>query len=114
MVDAGFFFRAHGYRAHFARKLAGAFVVSYRIIRAYLRACAAFLTLRFVDMRDVIFVESNRAEAARVVTAVCKTTSARVRNLVTVDGTFVAGDVDNLNYPGVAFSSRHGDFNSFA
>jgi len=112
VIYASFFFRTHGYRSHFAGKLAGAFVVPYRVIRAYLGTCAALLTFRFVDMRDVVFVESNRAEAASVVTTVRKTTSACVCNLVTVDGAFVAGDVDNFNNILVVRVAAHSEFNS--
>ena len=107
------FIRSHRNSLYFAGEFARAFVVSYRAVRAYLGACAAFFTLGFVDMRNVVVIELNRAETAGVLATVRKTAAARAGNLVSAYGTFVAGDVDDFYNILIVFVAAHGKFYAF-
>ena len=63
-------------------------------------------------MRHVILVKRDSAEAADVLTAVRKTAAAGVCHLVAAHGTFIAGNVYDLDDIGVAFVAAHGDFDT--
>ena len=57
VIDRCGFSFAHGDRFYLASVLAGALAVYDRGIGTYLRASAALLTLRFIDMCNVVLVE---------------------------------------------------------
>ena len=97
------------FASHFAR----AFVVGDCAVRTNLCARAAFFTFCFVDVCDVLAVESKRAEFANVFATVSKTASASGGDFVAAHRTFVASDVDNLDYVGIVLVAAHSEFDSF-
>ena len=65
-------------------------------------------------MGNVILVEAESAFFANVLTAVSKTAAAGVGHLVSANGTFVAGDVNDFNYVGIVCVTAHSHFYSFS
>ena len=109
VIDARLFFIAHRNGFHFARRFARALVIVNRAVRAHFRAGAAFLALRFIDVRHVVFVERNRAETAYVLATVRKATAAGVGYFVTAHRAFVARDIDNFDDVRLIVIQPHGD-----
>ena len=81
-------------------------------VGADLRAGAALLTLRLIDMCNMVFIKADGTELTNILATVCKTAAAGVGNLVSADGTLVAGDVNNLDDIGVVLVAAHCDLYS--
>ena len=95
----------HADSLYLARHLAGALAVYNRGVGADSGARAALLAFRLVDMRNVLAVKRECAEAADILTAVGEASAAGVGDFVSAHGTLVAGDVDNLYNVRVAADS---------
>ena len=59
-------------------------------------------------------VKGYRPPFAYVLTSVSKTSTTRIRYIITGSRTFVAGNINNLNYVGIIFITSHCNFDSFA
>ena len=101
-------FAAHADGLNLAGLFARTLLVDDGAVRAYLGAGAALLALALVDVRHMVGVKGERAEAAHILAPVRKASAARRRDLVTADRAFVAGDINDLNHVGVVLIAAHG------
>ena len=65
-------------------------------------------------MGHVVAVKGDGTELAHVLATVSQTPTAGVGDLVAADGTFVTGDVDDLDDIGIVSIATHGDLNTLA
>lgn len=65
-------------------------------------------------MRDMVFVEGQRALLANVLATVGETASAGVCDLVSADGTFIASDLDYLDDVGILSVAADGKLDTLA
>ena len=114
IVDLGGLLLVHGDSLDLTSILAGTLAVDDSRKGADLGAGAALLALGLVDVGHVITVKGQRTELAHVLATVSQTTAASVGDLVAAYGTFVAGDVDDLNDVGIFLVSTHGQLNALA
>jgi hypothetical protein len=104
----------HGDSLDFASALARTFAVNDGGVRAYFGALSAFHTLAFIDMCHIIAVEGDGAETAHILAAVCQASAACVSDLKAADRTFVARNVNDLDYVGITFVSPHGELDALS
>ena len=95
-----------------AGALAGAHMVLDGAVGADGGALAAVDALVGVDMRVVVFVKGDRAARAGAGAAVRDTAAAVGADAVAADGTFVAGDADDLDDVVVFPVPAHGDLHA--
>ena len=60
----------------------------------------------------MVMVKGNCTTLTNILATVSKTTSAGVSYLIACCGTFIAGDINNLNNIGVFMVTAHSDFNA--
>ena len=114
VVDLGRLFLVHGDGFHLAGVLAGTLAADDSRVGAHLGTSTALLALGLVDVRHVVLVKGQSAELADVLATVRQAPAAGVGNLVAADGTFVAGDIDDLYDVGVVGVTAHGDLDALS
>ena len=62
----------------------------------------------------MVAIKGECAKLTNVLATVCQATAASIGDLKAANGTFVAGDLDNLNDIGIAFISTHRDLDALA
>ena len=95
-------------RAGFAAAHARAFLQDYRVVRAGFRALAALDALALIDDRTLVHYRDSAARADLGAT-VRDTAAARGRYEYTVDGTFVAGYIYDLDDIGIGLVAAHSE-----
>ncbi len=83
-------------------------------IGADLGAHAALHALRLVDVRHMVLVEIERLFLTHIVAAVRQTAAAGLGDFIAAHGTFVAGDVDDLDDVGIVLVAAHRQLDALA
>ena len=106
---------SHGNSLDFAGIFAGTFAVGNRGVRADLCACTAVDAFLLIDMRCMVFViESYCIARACIFAAMSKAAAAGVRDYISADRAFIAGNIHNLDNIRICFVSAHCDFDAFS
>ena len=104
----------HGNRADLAGFNAGTLEVHNRAVGADLRALTALNALGFINVRLLLAVKGYGSPAANVLTAVRKTTAARLGHFVTAHRALIAGYLNNFDNIGIFSIPAHCNFNPLA